>query len=107
MPCLSLLPIEGFFVLMPAAFEGLHADCNYMMYTTEVIQRKLTILSLQTYYGMCCVCVYVYVWARACVHVCVYVRVLVCVCSYYTYILLGGHTLSENLHGFAMSCDAM
>ena len=31
---------------MPATFEGLHVDVH-----TEVIQRKLTTVSLQTYYS--------------------------------------------------------
>ena len=35
------------FVLMPMAFEGL-LICNYMMYTTEAIQRKLTTRSKRT-----------------------------------------------------------
>ena len=64
------------------------------MYTTEVIQRKLTILSLQTYYGVCvvcvrmcvrvyvrvCVCVYACVCMCVCVSVCVCARASVCVC---------------------------
>ena len=39
------------FILMSVMFEGLHVDmyvtCNYMMYTTEVIERK----QITTYYS--------------------------------------------------------
>ena len=42
-------PIEVVFVQKPVAYKGLDVDnyviCNYMMYTTEVIQRNLSTFS--------------------------------------------------------------